>query len=267
MTPLLQTLLMNFAVLLVAMLALWLVSLKRRDASIVDPFWGMGFVIVGWTGWSLATGDSPRSLILVLLTTIWGLRLSLFLLRRNLGHGEDHRYAAMRAKYGDRFWFVSLFIVFLLQGVILWFVSLPIQVAMASGRPIPLGWLDALGGMLWALGVFFETVGDWQLARFRGDPANAGRVLDHGLWRYTRHPNYFGDFCVWWGLYLIAAAGGAWWTIASPLAMSILLLRVSGVSLLESTIRDRRPAYAAYQSRTNAFFPGPPRRSKSGAER
>jgi steroid 5-alpha reductase family enzyme len=202
---------------------------------------------------------APRVLILAGLTTIWGLRLSLFLLWRNRGKGEDRRYAAMRVQHGRRFWGVSLFTVFLLQAGLLWFVSLPIQCAAALNSAVPPGWLDAAGIALWGLGLYFEAVGDWQLARFKMDPNNAGRVMDHGLWRYTRHPNYFGDFCVWWGLYLIAAAGGASLTIFSPLLMSFLLLRVSGVSLLERTIADRRPDYVAYMARTNAFFPGPPK--------
>ncbi len=141
----------------------------------------------------------------------------------------------------------------------MWFVSLPLQVAAAVHADASLGWLDLSGGLLWLLGWTFESVGDWQLARFKSDPAHAGRVFDRGLWRYTRHPNYFGDACVWWGLYLIAAAGGAGWTLASPLVMSFLLLKVSGVALLESTIGERRPEYAAYRQRTNAFLPGPPR--------
>lgn len=243
-----------------AMTILWLVSLVRRDASLVDPFWGIGFVLVAWGAALLHQPVSVRGWLLVGLTTVWGLRLAGFLWYRNWGHGEDRRYAAMRAHHGDRFWWVSLFTVFLLQGTILWFVAWPLQAAAAQSVASPLGWLDALGVAVWFVGLFFESVGDWQLARFKADPDNAGRVMDRGLWRYTRHPNYFGDFCVWWGLYLIAAAGGAWWTIGSPLLMSFLLLRVSGVTLLEQTIVERRPDYAAYQARTNAFFPGPPRR-------
>jgi steroid 5-alpha reductase family enzyme len=152
---------------------------------------------------------------------------------------------------------VSLFTVFLLQAALLWFVSLPIQVSAALNSTNPLGWLDGAGIAIWGLGLLFEAVGDWQLARFKMEPDNAGRVMDRGLWRYTRHPNYFGDFCVWWGLYLIAAAGGAALTIFSPLLMTLLLLKISGVSLLERTIAERRPEYIAYMARTNAFFPGP----------
>ena len=199
-----------------------------------------------------------------MLTVLWGLRLSMYLLWRNWGHGEDRRYQAMRAHQGQRFWWLSLLTVFWLQAAILWFVSLPVQVTAVTDDAGPIGWLDAIGGALFLVGFGFETVGDWQLARFKRDPANRGQVMDRGLWRYTRHPNYFGDACVWWGLFLIAACGGAWWTILSPVVMTTLLLKVSGVSLLEKSITERRPEYAAYQARTNAFFPGPPRRASLG---
>jgi len=202
--------------------------------------------------------DVTRSWLLATLTTIWGIRLSLYLFWRNWGHDEDRRYRAMREYHGPRFWWVSLLTVFLLQGVILWTVSMPIQVAMVAAEANPLGWLDLAGLALWSLGFFFEAVGDLQMARFQADPQNAGKVMDRGLWQLTRHPNYFGDFCVWWGLYLIAASAGATWTIFSPLLMSFLLLKVSGVTLSEKTITDRRPDYAAYQARTSAFFPWPP---------
>lgn len=261
MNSLAHTLFVCFVAVVSALSLLWVVSLRKRDASIVDPFWGCGFVLVAWIAWGLQSTTSWRTLLLACLITVWGLRLSLFLAWRNLGHGEDRRYAAMRAKHGPRFWWVSLLTVFLLQGCILWFVALPIQVTAVRAVPSAAGLLDLLGVAVWAAGLFFETVGDWQLARFKADPGNSGRVMDRGLWRYTRHPNYFGDFCVWWGLYLIAAAGGAVWTVGSPLLMSVLLLKVSGVTLLESTIIERRPEYAAYRLRTNAFFPGPPRAS------
>lgn len=259
MSALAHTLATNLFVIAAAMIALWLVGTIRRDVSIVDPFWGTGFVIVAWLSWSINSPTAIRIVVLASLTTIWGLRLSLFLGWRNWGQGEDRRYAAMRSKHGRRFWWVSLFTVFLLQAGLLWFVSLPIQCAAALNSTRPLGWTDAAGIAMWGVGLFFEAVGDWQLAQFKMEPSNAGRVMDLGLWRYTRHPNYFGDFCVWWGLYLIATAGGASLTIFSPLLMTFLLLKVSGVSLLERTIADRRPEYIAYMARTNAFFPGPRR--------
>lgn len=257
MSPLAGTLLACLALCLGAMVLLWLLGTLRHNVSLVDPFWGTGFVLVAWLAWLLNRPASPRFLLLAGLVTLWGLRLSLYLLWRNWRTAEDRRYAAMRARYGPSFRWISLLTVFLAQGWILWFVSLPMQVAAVAKVSAPLGWLAALGIAGWSLGMFFEAVGDWQLARFQSDPNNAGRVLDRGLWQFTRHPNYFGDCCVWWGLYLIAAAGGAWWTIASPLLMTILLLKVSGVTLLESTIADRRPEYRDYQERTNAFIPWP----------
>jgi steroid 5-alpha reductase family enzyme len=254
-----QTYWMTLVVVLASMFLLWLLSVAKRDASIVDPFWGTGFVLVAWTAFAWNSHEPPRSLLLCVLTTVWGARLSLFLLWRNWGHGEDRRYLAMRAVHGSRFWWVSLVTVYLLQGVILWFVSLPIQATLVTASGSPLSGLDGIGVALWGAGVFFEAVGDWQLARFKADPANAGRVMDRGLWRLTRHPNYFGDFCVWWGIFVIAVAGGSSWTGFSPLLMSVLLLKVSGVTLLEKTITERRPEYAAYQARTNAFFPWRPK--------
>ena len=246
------------AVVLAMMATLWLVSIVRRDASLIDPVWGGGFVLIAILSYRSSSPGNSRAMLLTLLTTIWGLRLAGFLVWRNWGQGEDRRYTAMRDKHGKRFGLMSLVTVFLLQGLLMWFISWPVQFAQVLPAT-PLGWLDGLGVALWLVGMYFETVGDLQLARFRADAADAAGVLDRGLWRYTRHPNYFGDFCVWWGLYLVAASGGAWWTALSPLLMSFLLLRVSGVRLLESTIAERRPAYADYMRRTSAFFPRPPR--------
>lgn len=260
MTPLAALLLNSLLIVIGAMTCLWLVSLARRDASIVDPFWGTGFVLVTW--YALASAQAnQRSWLLAALTTSWGLRLSLYLFGRNQGHGEDRRYRAMREHHGPSFWWISFVTVFLLQAVVLWIVSLPIQVAIVAAKSEPPGWLDLAGLILWSIGLFFEAIGDYQMSRFQADPNNAGRIMDRGLWRLTRHPNYFGDFCVWWGLYLIALAGGAGWTIFSPLLMSFLLLKVSGVTLLEKTIIDRRPDYVAYQARTSSFLPWPPRKS------
>jgi steroid 5-alpha reductase family enzyme len=165
----------------------------------------------------------------------------------------------MRERHGRRFPLVSLVTVFGLQGLLMWAVSLPVQAGQLGTAPI--GWLDAVGVAIWGVGLFFETVGDFQLARFKADPANRGKVMDGGLWRYTRHPNYFGDFMVWWGIYLVAVAGGAWWTVVGPLVMTALLVRYSGAGLLEKTITRRRPEYAEYIRRTSGFFPLPPRRA------
>jgi steroid 5-alpha reductase family enzyme len=240
--------------------ALWLLSLALRDASIVDLFWGLGFVVIAALS-LLRTpdDDSPRRWLLAGTTCVWGLRLAGHLLWRNAGRGEDPRYRAMRRHWGARFWWVSLVSVFALQGVLMWIVSLPVQLGLlAPGGP--LGALDALGMLLFAVGMYFETVGDWQLARFRADPANAGRVMDRGLWRLTRHPNYFGDVCVWWGIFALALSTPLGpWAAAGPALMTFLLLRVSGMPMLERSIAKRRPDYARYAERTSAFFPRPPR--------
>jgi steroid 5-alpha reductase family enzyme len=239
------------------------VARQHRDTlSIVDIVWGLGFAVIAWVTFALADGSTPRRVLIVVLTTIWGLRLATYLAARNLGKPEDFRYAAMRRRYGDRFTLVSLGLVFGLQAVLMWIVSLPIQVAQVQETPSGLTALDVAGAALWAVGVAFESIGDAQLARFKRDSANAGRVMDRGLWRFTRHPNYFGDFLVWWGLYLIAlATGDAWWTVIGPVVMSVLLLRVSGVTLLERSLRKRRPGYEDYARRTSAFLPRPPRRA------
>jgi steroid 5-alpha reductase family enzyme len=258
-----NVLISNLAILLTIMTLLWAVSLWLRDASIVDPFWGVGFVILAWISIFRIESPAPRVMLIAIMTTLWGIRLASFLLFRNRGHGEDKRYAAMRAKHGPRFAWISLFTVFWLQAVILWFVAMPIQVAAFHQIQSPLSWIDAIGVVLWGVGLAFESIGDAQLARFKSKPENSGKVMDKGLWAWTRHPNYFGDFCVWWGIYVVASQGNAAWTILSPILMSWLLMKVSGVSLLERTIEDRRPGYVEYKQRTPAFFPRLPIKSKS----
>jgi steroid 5-alpha reductase family enzyme len=252
--------LLTLGVVFATMVAVWALSLALRNASIADIYWGLGFAVVAWVGWWTGTGGDPgRRLLSTTLVTLWGARLGGYLLWRSWGAEEDPRYQAMRRHHGARFPLVSLATVFGLQGALMWAVSFPVQVVHMGSGP-PLGTIDALGAGLVAFGLFFESVGDAQLARFRADPANAGRVMDCGLWRYTRHPNYFGDCCVWWGLFVIALpTTWGWLTVASPLLMSFLLLRVSGVALLERSIRRRRPDYAAYSERTSAFLPRPPR--------
>lgn len=252
-----QTLLTNIVVIAGTMFLLWLISLRLKDASIVDIFWGLGFVAIAWITFSVARESAPRSILMTAIVTLWGLRLSGYLAWRNIGKPEDYRYRAMREKHGERFPLISLFYVFGLQGLIMLIVSQPIQAVSTENSP--LNWLDAIGAITWLGGLFFESVGDVQLARFKASPENQGKVMDRGLWRYTRHPNYFGDFLVWWGIYMIALAGGNAWTIFSPILMSILLVRVSGVTLLESSLRVRKTGYDEYIRRTSAFFPLPPR--------
>lgn len=249
------------AAICVLMLTMWLVSVKLHDASIVDIVWGFGFVVVAWVSRLVADGNVKRQNLLVVCTTLWGLRLAGYLYWRNHGKGEDFRYRAMRKKFGNRFPVVSLYSVFGLQGVLMFVVSLPLQLGQMPSRK--LGALAFVGVAFWLVGLVFESVGDWQLARFKADPASAGQVMDRGLWAWTRHPNYFGDCCVWIGLTLIAvdAGGVAWAGIVGGVAMAILLVRVSGVPMLEKTIGRRRPGYAEYVARTSSFIPRPPKRS------
>ncbi len=238
----------------------WLVSLMKEDVSIVDSLWSIMFLIAAVI-YHVFGETGPRGQLVLLLTTLWSVRLAAYITWRNWGEGEDYRYRNIRANNSPNFAFKSLYIVFGLQAALAWFISLPLLAAM-TGAP-PLGLLDVAGVVVWAVGFIFESLGDLQLARFKRDPANAGKVLDTGLWRMTRHPNYFGDFCVWWGFFLIALSAGGWWSIAAPLLMSFLLLRVSGVAMLEKDIGERRPDYAAYIASTNAFFPGPRRKASS----
>lgn len=245
--------------ILALMVGTWAVSVIVRNASIVDVIWGPAFVLLAAIALALGDGTAGRRWLVLALVAIWGLRLGAHIARRNIGKGEDRRYRAFRERWGARFWWVSLFTVFLLQAAIVLVVALPILGA-GAGRA-PLGLLDALGVLVWVVGFAFEAIGDAQLARFRRDPANRGRVLDRGLWRYTRHPNYFGDATLWWGLGLIGAAGAGPWVLVGPALMTFLLVRVSGVALLERDIAERRPEYAAYVRRTSSFLPRPPRRA------
>ncbi|HND31840.1 MAG TPA: DUF1295 domain-containing protein [Myxococcota bacterium] len=247
----------SLAALTIPMFFLWLYSLRHNDVTVVDSFWGPGFSVVALTG-LLVEGASPRGLILSLLVAAWGLRLGLYLHRRNHGKGEDARYQKIRAGYGPSFRWKSLYVVFGLQGLLISVVGLPLLAAIASDAP--LGPMDAVGVGLWITGFLFESIADAQLSAFKADPGSKGRVMDRGLWRYSRHPNYFGNFCMWWGIGVVALGVAAWFTLVGPLLMSVLLLRVSGVSLLESTITERRPEYRAYQERTSSFFPWFPRR-------
>ncbi|MYF77919.1 MAG: DUF1295 domain-containing protein [Acidobacteria bacterium] len=237
----------------------WLISLAKRDASIADVFWGLGFAVLAWLYQDLGDAESFRAVLVPLLVTVWGVRLSAHILARGRGQGEDPRYAAMRRRWGSRFPLVSLFTVFWLQAGILWIVALPllqVQTAVA-----PWSWLDGVGVALFTVGFVFEAVGDLQLLRFRADPANRGRVLDRGLWRYSRHPNYFGDAALWWGFgFLALGTQGGVWTLLGPAVMTFLLRRVSGVTLLEKGLRESRPGYSDYVRRTNAFFPWWPHR-------
>jgi steroid 5-alpha reductase family enzyme len=239
----------------------WLVSLPKRDASIVDPLWPMIFVATAWSLWLWGDGaGGGRAWLMLVMVSAWGLRLGAHLTARKRGAPEDFRYQALRRRL-EPFWLWSLLVVFVLQGGLTVVVSLPVQAVLGDPDPRRLGWLDLAGAAVWAVGLVLESVSDEQLRRFKADAANRGCVMDRGLWRYSRHPNYFGDSVVWWGIWAVAAAAGAWWTVAGPLLMTVLLVKVSGVSLLERSIGKRRPGYAGYVARTSAFVPRPPRRA------
>jgi steroid 5-alpha reductase family enzyme len=245
------------AVLAMVMVALWALSVRIRDVSIVDPFWGPGFALIAGVCLFRQADPSPRAFLVFALVTIWALRLGVHLLRRR-GHGEDFRYAAMRERRGPSFVYSSLFIVFGLQGVLLLGISLPVMAAISAPATV-FGPLDAIAAAIWLCGFLFEAIGDAQLEAFKLDPSNRGKVNNRGLWRYTRHPNYFGDALLWWGLGLFGVAVGAWPLLLGPAAMTFLLLRVSGVALLEKDITERRPAYREYIQQTSAFIPWFPR--------
>lgn len=236
---------------------LWLLSLALKDASIIDIFWGPGFVILAWFYfWHSPGPGSLRNVLLCSMVSIWGVRLAWHIGRRNLGKGEDFRYKGWREAGGKNYWWISFLRVFLLQGILMWIISSPLMMAMSDSIVFSLTTLDKVGITLWLIGFLFETVGDWQLKQFKANPENAGKVMDRGLWRYTRHPNYFGDALLWWGYFMFALdQTGGWIFIFSPVLMTFLLMQVSGVALLEKSLSDSKPAYRDYIARTSAFLP------------
>jgi steroid 5-alpha reductase family enzyme len=244
-----------FVMLVIAVVS-WLCSIIKKDVSFVDSLWSLFFLAAALIFALEAQALSLRANLVLALVIIWSLRLSIYITARNWGEPEDYRYQSIRQNNEPGFTFKSLYIVFVLQGFLAWLVAMPLLPAITSNAALSA--LDILAAMIWLVGFVFEAGGDYQLARFKSREDSHGRVLDTGLWRFTRHPNYFGEFCMWWAFYLFAVASGGWWTIVSPLLLSFLLLRVSGVAMLEATINDRRPEYAEYIRRTNAFFPGAP---------
>ena len=238
-------------------LVAWIVASARRNVGLVDIAWSLFFLLAASVLAVRAPEVGARGWILIALVALWALRLAAYLAIRNWNAPEDRRYRAIRARNEPGFAWKSLYLVFGLQALLAWLIAAPLAVAIpAPGAPDALG---VLGTIIAGFGIAYETVADWQLARFKAEPGNSARVMDRGLWRLSRHPNYFGEFCVWWGFYLFAADAGGWWTAFSPVLLSVLLLRVSGVVLLERDIGERRPDYRRYVLRTNAFFPGPSR--------
>ncbi len=259
---------MNFAILCVIMIALWRYCVMIKDVSIIDAFWPLGMVIMAGTTFLSADGTPARKALLFALTALWGLRLSAHLFTRWRAHGVDPRYAAilgrLMQKKGWSFARASFVQVFALQAVLLFIVCLPAQLGQIGSSPIQIGWMAYAGAGMAMTGILFETIGDAQLKAFRADPASKGQVLDNGLWRYTRHPNYFGDALTWWGIWVVAAETQlGLWAVISPVLITWLLTRLSGVPMLEHRLTKTRPGYAEYVARTSSFFPWPPKRGSS----
>ena len=242
------------------MVTTWVISLIIKNASIVDIVWGAGFAVTSWVLAATVDGNSGRQLLLAVMVGLWGMRLALYLAKRNIGHGEDWRYKAMRKKKGNNFGVISLVTVFGLQGVLMWTVSLPVILGNADDSP-GVGPIAVVGIMLWLVGLTFEAVGDYQLAKFKKDPSNVTKVMDKGLWSLTRHPNYFGDALLWWGIGIVGAeTGSGIFGLVGPLVMTFFLLKVSGVPMLERSLSRRREGYADYVAKTSGFIPRPPKR-------
>ncbi|WP_022697507.1 DUF1295 domain-containing protein [Euryhalocaulis caribicus] len=253
----------NFGVICACMFVLWLLSIPLNDVSFIDSFWAIGFIVMAGSTYLIADGSAARSALLLAVTAVWGLRLGGYLFWRWRKEGADKRYVALLNKAPGNVHLFSLTKVFGLQAILLWVVSLPVQLGQVAAEPAALGWLAWIGAALAAIGIIFESVGDWQLAKFKSDPASQGQVMDKGLWRYTRHPNYFGDACVWWGLFLIAAeTTPGLFSVIGPAVLTYLLVKWSGVPLLERKLKRSRPGYEEYVRRTSGFIPMPPKKLK-----
>ena len=242
------------------MYTLWIVSVALKNVSIVDLFWGLGFVAVN-TFYFFSTGITPAKIILLTHVSIWGLRLSIYLAWRNIGKGEDFRYKEFRKKYGEKnYWWISFFQTFLLQGLLMWIISMTLYGVNQHSASQELNILDYAGVLVWVIGFVFETVGDMQLARFKKNPYNIGKVLNTGFWHYTRHPNYFGDSAVWWGYGLLCLSAGSYGLVAGSILMTLLIIKVSGVALLEKSLKAQKPEYAEYIRQTSSFLPWFPKK-------
>lgn len=239
--------------------ATWAWSRRVGRWAVVDVVWGAGFAVVGLVALVVGSGDLPRRFLLAALVCVWGLRLVWHIYVRSQGKGEDPRYEKLTEGMSP---LAASIKVFGLQAALQWVISLPLQASAAAGPTSGLFYVVlALGVIIWGIGLTFESLGDAQLKAFKADPDNKGKVMDQGLWAWTRHPNYFGDACVWWGLFVIALSAGTWgvvWTILSPIAMTHFLRNVSGAKLLEDSMKER-PAFRKYMERTAYFFPRPPK--------
>jgi steroid 5-alpha reductase family enzyme len=242
----------------------WVISLAKKNVTIADSLWGLGFILIAWMTFILSEGFNGRKWLIAILVTIWGIRLSAYLSWRNWGKGEDPRYGSWRQNNPEKFWIISLFKVFLLQSLFLWLISMALQFGQISPVPPKFILLDIFGTVIFAIGFFFESVGDWQLARFKSDPGNKGKVMDRGLWAYSRHPNYFGEILIWWGIYVVTlSTPGSWWTILSPIIITLVLIKMTGIPLTEKAIAETRPGYKDYVERTHSLLPWFPRKKKN----
>ena len=248
-------------VIMILMSLLWISSIILKNVSIVDFFWGPGFIISSAFYFFNTEGNELRKVLLLILVSVWGLRLSIYLVFRNWGKGEDFRYQEFRRKYGEkRYWWISFFQVFLLQGILMWLISAPLLGAQLFGKEKDPGILDFIGVAFWLTGFIFETGGDYQLAKFKSNPENKGKLLSRGFWHYTRHPNYFGDSSVWWGYGLICIAAGSYLPALGSILMTLLIIKVSGIALLEKSLVKSRPDYEEYISNTSSFLPWFPKK-------
>lgn len=250
---------LTLALILFPYMSLWfIVSLLKKRNDVADVAWGLGFVLLAWSAFVLSDGPGVRGILVNILVSIWGVRLAWHIHSRNRGRTEDYRYLAWRTAWGKWFYVRSYAQVYLLQGFLLFLVASPVLLinrSVATG----LGMLDALGMAVWLVGFSFEAVGDAQLARFIKDPVNKGKLMQGGLWAYTRHPNYFGEVTQWWGLWLVAlSVPGGWLGIIGPMMITFLILKVSGVPMLERKMQEH-PEFAAYERRVSMFIPLPPR--------
>jgi steroid 5-alpha reductase family enzyme len=249
-------------VIMIMMTILWIVSIIIKNVSIVDLFWGLGFVLTAGFYFLKTDGFEPRKVILIILVAIWGLRLSFYLAWRNIGKGEDFRYKQFRKNYGEkRYWWISFFQTFLLQGILMWLISAPLLGAQYPGQKNSVAIFDYIGLILWIIGFCFEAGGDFQLARFKAVQSNKGRVMDKGFWKYTRHPNYFGDSAIWWGYGFLCLAAGSYLPVLGSILMTALIIKVSGVALLEKSLKEQKPQYKEYIDKTSAFLPWFPKKS------
>ena len=257
-----MTLFLQAAILIwVLVTLLWIWSIIIKNASIMDIFWGFSFVTIN-AFYVLSSGElTPRKVLILVLVSIWGLRLTIYLAIRNIGKGEDFRYREFRRNYGEgRYWWFSYFQTFLLQGMLIIIISLPLLGISTADKTGELNVIDYLGIVIWIIGFLFEAGGDFQLSRFKKDHKNKGKVLDTGFWKYTRHPNYFGDSVVWWSYAIFSIAAGAYWQVAGSVVMTLLIIKVSGVALLEKTLNNSKPQYQEYIRKTSPFFPWFPKK-------